>query len=263
MLREGVYLGSAPIAQSVGVLDGKYGGVHSYVVPDTVAAEPFTEVPGDEVNLSAPAIDKCGWKTLSQLVIDGIFVSLVISVFTCVYGRADFTLPFLLFGYYVWCYHAHYTESEKYTSFVKSGKEISSLYEDTKSLRPANASTVKVIKTYTLLLGAVTLIDCMWILLAFKSWTCVFEGERPEYYDLDRQTVQVSPPTWCMDPTRHQALIATYRTHKICLILSTVGAMVKACAVAVSFLWERQQKRATKKYYDDDDDGIDQPPNLP
>lgn len=207
-------LGYSAVGQTFGVsaaLDGNsrvalVPATHSFLAPETIPSPPYEEVAGDYVETQAPPIDKPSWKSLSGMIIILVFTMSLLSLFACL-GRADFGFPFLLFGYYVWCVSS---------SYEPSTTDEDMMYAKTTSLVQADRKTYRCVKLWLQSFALMTLIDALWISIAFGAWTCVYERNSDSEDTLA-----------CFNPDKHQTLIQSHGLHLFTLWISVVNFVLK------------------------------------
>eukprot|EP01054_Gregarina_sp_Poly1_P005412 Gregarina_sp_Poly_1__5411@NODE_285_length_10045_cov_61_806174_g246_i0_p3_GENE_NODE_285_length_10045_cov_61_806174_g246_i0NODE_285_length_10045_cov_61_806174_g246_i0_p3_ORF_typecomplete_len275_score25_82DUF4579/PF15158_6/11DUF4579/PF15158_6/7_3e03DUF4579/PF15158_6/0_57DUF2104/PF09877_9/1_6DUF2104/PF09877_9/96_NODE_285_length_10045_cov_61_806174_g246_i063167140 len=249
-------LGYVPVAQSFAVghvSTGWQAATHSFVAPESNPIVPVKEVPGDYVSPSVPSMDTPNLKSLSGIIICCLMTAIVLSMFACV-GRSDFTFPFLLFAYLIWCWESSWS-SAKITQIAQPAppgvaadlemKDVAEVYERTSALVPASARTVRNVQGVTLLLLLVTCIDAVWIFAAYNAWTCDFEDDPvlAGGIDLDAQQPITIDPLYCFNQDTQKPLIITYRLHRFILWISNINFVLKIIIIVLSTLWANQQRR--------------------
>lgn len=185
-----------------------------------MVSPPFEEVSGDDFDPTVPEFDQAHFKSISGVIIMILMTMIVISIFTCL-ARPDFTLPFLLIGYYIWCIDSSWSPRRIWDY---KGQLVSEIYRNTVSLVYASDKTVKNIQGYTMVLGAVTVLDAIWILAGYAAWTCSFAYR-------DEQSQQIRDELFCFDSDVHRPLLASLGIHSFVLKLSLVNLGLKVLLI--------------------------------
>eukprot|EP01056_Protomagalhaensia_sp_Gyna25_P005806 Protomagalhaensia_sp_Gyna_25__5805@NODE_856_length_2507_cov_313_895867_g676_i0_p1_GENE_NODE_856_length_2507_cov_313_895867_g676_i0NODE_856_length_2507_cov_313_895867_g676_i0_p1_ORF_typecomplete_len273_score32_26_NODE_856_length_2507_cov_313_895867_g676_i06841502 len=239
-------LGYVPVAQSFAasyVGDGQLqAATHSFVAPESHPIVPIKELPGDYVSPNVATMDVPSWKSLSGITVICLMTAIVLSMFACL-GRADFTFPFLLFAYMVWCWESTWS-SVKITQIPQSSKleavevkPVSEVYEYTSALIPASSRTIRNVQGATLLLILATCIDAIWIFAAYNAWTCDFSDLPSKDPD------SPADPLACFNPDTQTPLIITHGLHRWVLRISNVNFFLKVIVIVLSTLWANQQRK--------------------
>eukprot|EP01057_Protomagalhaensia_wolfi_P001996 Protomagalhaensia_wolfi_Nauph_80__1995@NODE_2262_length_1145_cov_194_401447_g1767_i0_p1_GENE_NODE_2262_length_1145_cov_194_401447_g1767_i0NODE_2262_length_1145_cov_194_401447_g1767_i0_p1_ORF_typecomplete_len274_score27_38DUF2895/PF11444_8/0_27DUF2895/PF11444_8/2_1e03PIR/PF00399_19/0_38PIR/PF00399_19/1_1e04_NODE_2262_length_1145_cov_194_401447_g1767_i01871008 len=241
-------LGYVPVAQSFAasyVGDGQLqAATHSFVAPESHPIVPIKELPGDYVSPNVDTMDVPSWKSLSGITVICLMTAIVLSMFACL-GRADFTFPFLLFAYMVWCWESTWS-SIKITQIPQlvtnklekvEIKPVSEVYEYTSSLVPASSRTIRNVQGATLLLILATCIDAIWIFAAYNAWTCDFSDLPSKDSDAPVD------PLACFNPDTQTPLMITHGLHRWVLRISNVNFVLKVFIIVLSTLWTSQQRK--------------------
>lgn len=246
-------LGFVPVAQSFAaghIANGPYqAATHTFVAPESHPILPVKELAGDYVPLSVPTMDVPHLKSLSGMIVICLMTAIVLSMFGCM-GRSDFTFPFLLFAYYVWCWESAWS-TNKITQVARKQGEynnayhlepVSAVYDHTAALIPASYRTIRNVQGVTLLLVLVTAIDAIWIFAAYNAWTCDFEDPPVQQIDLDTQREIPIDPLYCFNQETEAPLIITYTLHRWILRISNINFILKLIIIGLSTLWANQQR---------------------